>query len=44
MFTLSNFYKSVNDGDSMNIPAGAYYIKARFSSSRVIPLTITYNN
>ena len=37
-------YKSVNDGGSMNIPEGAYYIKARFSSSKVIPLTITYNN
>lgn len=37
-------YKSVDDGGSMNIPEGAYYIKARFSSSTVKPLTITYND
>lgn len=37
-------YRHVQDGSSMEIPTGAHYIKARFSSSEVKPLTITYND
>lgn len=36
-------YKNVSDGSTFNIPEDVYYIKGRFSSTTVSPLTLEYN-
>ena len=37
-------YRHVQDGHDLDIPEGCYYIKIRFSSTEVKPITIGYNN
>ena len=37
-------YKHVEDGSNLDIPEGCYYIKIRFASTKVKPVTIGYNN
>ena len=37
-------YKHVEDGSSLTIPDGCYYIKIRFASTEVKPITIGYND
>ena len=36
-------YKHVEDGSNLNIPDGCHYIKLRFASTEVKPVTIGYN-
>ena len=37
-------YRHVQDGHDLNIPEGCYYIKIRFASTEVKPITIGYND
>ena len=37
-------YRHVQDSHDLDIPEGCYYIKIRFSSTEVKPITIGYNN
>lgn len=37
-------YKHIEDGHNLDIPEGCYYIKLRFASTEVKPVTIGYNN
>lgn len=37
-------YKHVEDGSNLDIPEGCYYIKLRFASTEVKPVTIGYND
>lgn len=37
-------YRHVQDGHNLNIPEGCYYIKIRFASTEVKPITIGYND
>lgn len=37
-------YKHIEDGSNLDIPEGCYYIKIRFASTEVKPVTIGYNN
>lgn len=37
-------YKHVEDGSSLTIPDGCYYIKIRFASTEVKPITVGYND